>query len=196
MTDILLVHGNELAREKFIKATGANVTLIHLEGSSSAYDEYAQQNPRINGPIILVAFSAGVWALRRWLRDPSNREQVTAVVILDGLYGAPGSICNLQPYDGIIAYGRSRKKMILSYSSAHPDTAICSMAVAEASGSSVDIIGSSSTDHNAQLTEVGPRLVGELVKTDSPTPIRSKTSSGAVALIVLAILGIGYGLIR
>lgn len=193
--NILLVHGNELARQKFESALpGSTIELIHLDGGPAAYEQLARDRPRLSGPVVLVAFSAGTWALRSWLRDPANREQVSAAIILDGLYGAPGGVCDLRPYVGIVAYGREanaqpgRKKLILTYSRANPDPAVCSAAVAAAagSGSGVSVRGSTSTDHGAQLTEVGPAVVREISQVPrqraSPLLVVGFVAVGAIAL--------------
>lgn len=193
--DILLVHGNELARQKYESALpGSTVELVRLEGGPAAYEQLARDRPRLSGPVVVVAFSAGVWALRSWLRDPANREQVSSAIVLDGLYGAPGGVCDLSPYAGVVAYGReanaqpARKKLILTYSLANPDPAVCSAAVAAAAGSGSGVVlrGTTSTDHGAQLTEVGPAVVREISQVSrqrsSPLLVVGFVAIGAIAL--------------
>lgn len=177
MTTILLLHGNEEARRLFEEATSARVVIVR-RSDVSAYDALPAQVPRIadlagvrpGERLLVFAFSAGAWALRRYLNNLMNRAVVSAAVFLDGMYGAAGGECDLSPYTGVISYGREanaspeRQRLIMTYSAAHPAPAICSLAVARAvgSGPGVEVRGYQSSDHNAQLTGVGPVVAREL----------------------------------
>jgi len=177
MTVILLLHGNEEARRRFEEAASARVIVVR-RSDVAAYDALPAQVPRIadladvtpGERLLVFAFSAGAWALRRYLTNPENRAAVSAAVFLDGLYGAVGDECSLSPYAGVVAYGREananpeRARLVMTYSAAHPAPAICSLAVWHATGSGpgVEVRGYSSSDHNAQLTEVGPAIAREI----------------------------------
>jgi hypothetical protein len=188
MTTVVLIHGGKSTGEKLAEALpGANVVVIYEPGLSGAYDEktgLAARFPYLEAllaayapdwspgePLVLLAFSAGAWALRYYLRDPHARNLVDAAVFLDGLYGNYGTQCDLSPYDGVIAYGKEanvepvRKRLVMTYSAAHPGPGICSNAIRSAvgDGPGVYVLGFANADHAAQQNTVGPQVVRELI---------------------------------
>lgn len=184
----LLIHGGESTGEKLRAALpeGWEVLVVYREGLSGAYDErtgLAREHPtlasllaaegsrwRPGEPLVVLGFSAGAWALRYYLRDARARQDVDAAVFLDGLYGAPGGVCNLGPYDGVLAFARlanaepGRHRLVTTYSQATPAPGICSRAIEQAEpGPGVFSIGYAGGDHSAQQWRVGPEVVAELV---------------------------------
>lgn len=188
MTTVVLIHGGQSTGEKLRQALpGADVVVIYEPGLSGAYDEktgLASKFPTLDAllaayaptwspgdPLVLLGFSAGAWALRYYLRDPAARDVIDAAVFLDGLYGHSGTECNLGPYDGVIAYGKEAnaspgsKRLVMTYSAAHPGPGICSNAIAQAvgTGPGVFVLGFTSGDHGAQQNTVGPQVVRDLI---------------------------------
>lgn len=190
---------------------GAEVVVIYEPGLSSAYNEVsglAAKFPALEDllahyapgwspgePLVLLGFSAGAWALRYYLRDPSARDDITAAIFLDGLYGHTGTSCNLGPYEGVIAYGKeanadpANKRLVMTYSASHPGPGICSKAIAATvgAGPGVFVVGSSNPDHGAQQGIVGPQVVKELI---APW-IGSGSSALASMGLGLALAGFG-----
>ncbi len=188
MIQVVLIHGGTSTVEKLRAALpGAEVALVYRDGLSAVYDErtgIARDYPTLDSlleehapdwspgdPLVVLAFSAGAWALRYYLRDPDAREEITAAIFLDGLYGAPGGRCNLEPYAGVVAYGEEanahprEKRLIMTYSPSHPGPGICSEAIAAAAGGEQGgvFVRGYQTDHGSQQGVIGPRMVEELV---------------------------------
>lgn len=188
MTTVVLIHGGKSTGAKLQQAMpGAEVVVVYEPGLSEVYDEksgLASKFPTLDAfmarfapgwsrgePLVLLGFSAGAWALRYYLRDPSARSAISAAIFLDGLYGNSGSQCNLAPYGGVIAYGQeananpSAKRLVMTYSAAHPGPGICSNAIAAAvgAGPGVFVRGYANGDHGAQQNTVGPAVVSELI---------------------------------
>lgn len=211
MTTVVLIHGGESTGAKLRQAMpGAEVVVVYEPGLSEVYDEktgLASKYPTLDAfmarfapgwsrgePLVLLGFSAGAWALRYYLRDPSARDAISAAVFLDGLYGHSGSQCNLAPYGGVIAYAQeanaqpSRKRLVMTYSSAHPGPGICSNAIAASAGAGpgVFVRGYASGDHGAQQNTVGPAVVSELI-----APWIGKGSTLAHVAFGVALAGIG-----
>lgn len=106
MTTLVLVHVGASLQSTYEQALGvpARVVQVSAGGLSGSYDEktgLAAQYPTLRAflnakapgwdpasPVVLVAFSAGVWAARAWLRDADARSLTGALVILDGAHGA------------------------------------------------------------------------------------------------------------
>ena len=55
---------------------------------------------RHGDPVVLVAFSAGCWAVRHWLKDDRSRALASYVLLLDGLHSSGSSM------DGVVEFGR------------------------------------------------------------------------------------------
>lgn len=180
---VVLIHGGESTVPKLRAALpSANVVVVYREGLSSGYSEVsglAKEYPTLRGllakyapgwspgtPLVVLAFSAGGWALR----DAQARGDVAAV-FLDSLYGAPGNVCDLSPYQGVVAYGKEAnaspqaKRLVMTYSQGSPAPGICSQAVQKAvgAGPGVFVRGYANADHTAQQGVVGPAVVKELV---------------------------------
>jgi len=52
-----------------------------------------------DSPVVLVAWSAGCWAARAWLRDPEARLRTVAAVFLDGLHSRnPTAMAGVEDY--------------------------------------------------------------------------------------------------
>lgn len=197
---IVLIHGGASTAPKLAAALpGADVAIVYREGSSSGYDEktgLAKDYPKLTTlladvapswkpgvPLVILAFSAGGWALRYYLRDPAARSLITSAVFLDSLYGAPGGVCDLAPYQGIIAYGKEPGKLlVMTYSQGHPAPGICSQAIAKAVGSNAVVKGYANADHSAQQGVVGPEVVKQYVAPflkGVPSSTTLATSSGS-----------------
>lgn len=188
MIQVVLIHGNAQVRPKLAAAVpGARVAVVYLPGSTPAYNEVtglAHQYPTLRGmlakyapswhpgePLVVLGFSAGAWALRYYLRSPQARRDINAAVFLDGLYGAPGGVCDLSPYQGVITYAKEAhaspqtKRLVMTYSLAHPDPGVCSKAIAKAAGygAGVYVVGVNNGDHHAQQMVVGPDVLKDFV---------------------------------
>ena len=202
MTTLVMIHGGKTIGPSLEKAfPGANVAVIYEPGLSSGYDEHtglAAKYPTLRAllahfapswvpgePLVLVAFSAGGWALRYYLRDAATREAVSAAVFLDSLYGHTASgQCDLSPYQGVIAYGKRANanpqaaRLVMTYSQGSPDPGRCSQAIAAqvGPGPGVFVQGMQNGDHNAQQYTVGPEVVRTLI-----APWLGGSSAGAGA---------------
>lgn len=210
MTQIVLIHGGKSTAAKLEKALpGARVAVVYREGLSESYNEVsgiAKDYPTLGAlmehyapewsagePLVMLGFSAGAWALRYYLRDPSAREAITAAIFLDGTYGNQGSACNLAPYDGVLAYAKLANdepglhRLVMTYSQAHPGPGICANAIEKKEpGPGVFVRGYPNGDHGGQQGIVGPAIVEELV-----TPWIGLGSSGFGRLVAYAALGAG-----
>jgi hypothetical protein len=205
--------GNDASEARFAQAfpPGTALATIRLKGGTDVYDDLAQQPFTTfmsqhapwwapGDPLVLLSFSAGTWALRRYLLDPTTRELTDAVVVMDGLYG--GVPCNLEPFEGIVEYARlansrpSSKRLIVTYSNATPAPGECARTLQETvGGPGVFVADRHATSHGQQLTEVGPDAVAEWITpwiNRSSTPRRR--GSGALVVGLLAVLG--YGIYR
>lgn len=187
---VVLIHGGKTTVERLRAALpGAEVVVVYREGLSASYNEVsgiAKDYPTLGAlmaayapgwspgdPLVVLAFSAGAWALRYYLRDAAARNAISAAIFLDGLYGAPGGVCNLAPYDGVLAYAAEAqsapgsKRLVMTYSLADPAPGICSNAIAGkvggGSGPGVFVIGTKNADHGAQQHTVGPAVVRDLI---------------------------------
>lgn len=187
MTQIVLIHGGKSTAAKLEKALpGARVAVVYREGLSESYNEVsgiAKDYPTLEAlmaqyapdwspgePLVMLGFSAGAWALRYYLRDPSAREAINAAIFLDGTYGHQGASCNLAPYDGVLAYAAmangapSAHRLIMTYSQATPGPGICANAIqAKEPGDGVFVRGYANADHGGQQGIVSPAIVAELV---------------------------------
>ena len=165
---------------------GSHAVAVYREGLSSGYSEVsglAKEYPTLRKmlaehapgwapgtPLVVLGYSAGGWALRYYLRDQQARGDVTAAIFLDSLYGAPGGVCDLGPYQGVVAYGKEanasgKKRLIMTYSQAHPAPGVCSQAVQKAVGAGPNVIvqGYANADHGAQQGVAGPAAVKDYV---------------------------------
>lgn len=128
MATAILLNGGEGARKRFEEALApldATLHIVSLGAGSSKYDEkkgiasrytleeYVREIApewRPGDELVLMAFSAGVWAPRAWMRDPPSRDLVSALVLLDGLHSPghpPGTGgCHLSTIHGVVAYAR------------------------------------------------------------------------------------------
>lgn len=209
-THVVLIHGGESTGKK-LKALmpAATVTVIYNEGLSSAYNEVtgiASKYPTLpqlmahyvpswseGDPLIVLAYSAGGWALRYYLRDPAARELVTAAIFLDSLY-ASGGAC--EPFGGVVEYAQlaqsqpTQHRLVMTYSQAHPGPGICSEHIAKAagggSGPGVFVVAANNADHGGQQGIVGPQVFEKYIVGWVPA---GRKSSSNVLLCALAVLG-------
>jgi hypothetical protein len=208
MTTVVLIHGGQSTAEKLKQALpGSEVVVIYRQGLSEVYNEttgLASEYPTLRSlmaqyapgwspgePLVMLGFSAGAWALRYYLRDGQARSDITAAIFLDGLYGASGGNCNLAPYDGVLSFAEdaqlhpSKKRLVMTYSKAHPAPELCSKAIAAAvgggSGPGVFVIGANNADHGAQQGVMGPMVVRDLI---APWLRSSPSTLLRVALVV------------
>ncbi len=216
---VVLIHG-AAATVPLLEAAlpGSRAVAIRREGSTPAYSEVAglaAQYPTVRSllaafapewfpgqPLVLMAFSAGGVALSHYLKSAQDRSDVTAAIFLDSLYGAPQGECDLAPYAGVIEYGKlatanqQTKRLVMSYSHETPAPAICSLAIAAASGAAAGTGGvwlrdSGDSDHQAQQTVAGPAILHDLIASwigSARAPaVQAKSSSVVPALVVLGV---------
>lgn len=175
---------------------GVPVRTFSLGGASGSYDEdtgLASRYPTLGGflraevpewapgdRLVLVAFSAGCWAPRAWMKDAGGRALLGALVLLDGLHSgmAPGGGCKLDAIDGVVQFAReanaapSEKLLVLTHTAIVPpgyaSTTMCAdLLERTADGRGVHILGFPGADaaaHVAQQREVGPQVLGDLVQ--------------------------------
>lgn len=182
--EIVFIHGNAASitfplQEAFPEA---RISVIYRPGSNSGYDEVnglAKEFPTLDAlcdslgvgpaPLIVMAFSAGGWALRYYLRSPAARARIRAAAFLDSLYGAPNGKCELGPYLGAVDFGKmanaqpTQHRLYLTYSSANPEPGICAAAVDKSAGAGSGIIVKGYPgSHNDQQTVVGPAIAADV----------------------------------
>lgn len=227
MTTLVLVHVGASLKSAYEIALGerdARVVQVSAGGLSAAYDDrsgLAAQYPTLQAflnsaapgwdpaaPVVLVAFSAGVWAARAWMRDPGSRALTSALVVLDGAHGgltADGA-CNLEALQGLVEYGRlcaaepERHLLVVTHTSIDPviyaSTTSCARGMRGQlpSSSSIEFIGTGGTaaeDHNAQQRTVGPQVLRDIVGPwlrGERRPVQLKRILGA-ALAFAGVLG-------
>lgn len=99
----LFLHANPVVGPKYSEALGVSPIFVNRNGLSAVYAEttgLARDYPTLrsllkryapdadpDAPVILLAFSAGCWAARYYLRDPDARQQIAACMLIDGLHG-------------------------------------------------------------------------------------------------------------
>lgn len=214
---VVLIHGGKSTGKKLAAALpGARVRVIYRKGLSSAYDEragLAQDHPNLASlvaaevpehqpgePLIVLAFSAGGWALRHYLRHPDAQAAVDAAIFLDATYGASGGACNLAPWQGVVEFGKRANahpdahRLIMTWSAAHPAPGICAQAIQKAAGGGPGVFlrGYSAAGiegHRAQQTAVGPAVVAELV---TPWLAPSSPPSGGAELAIITAVALAY----
>jgi hypothetical protein len=137
MTLALLIHGGESTAVKLrAELPGVKVRVVFRKGLSAVYDEHtglAHDFPTLRELVASVdaeyqpgerlavlAYSAGGWALRHYLRSPDDRELLSAAVFLDSTYGK-GDGSSLPAYEGAIEFGRMAQadpkahRLVLAY---------------------------------------------------------------------------------
>lgn len=219
---VVLIHGGTSTGAKLQQILpSAKVTVIYEPGLSTAYDEVnglAKKYPTItalmdhyspgwvplNDPLVVLAYSAGGWALRYYLRSAAAREIVTAAVFLDSLYASGGACA---PFDGVLAYAKLAQanpndhRLVMTYSQAHPGPGICSEYIANqaggGSGPGVFVEATPNTDHGGQQGIVGPQVVEKYIAgwlpSGKPTTLLARLKpSNTTVLAALAALG-GFG---
>lgn len=132
---ILFFHGPAAPREKYEAALGGPYTVVFPPGASlsASYDERSglartplpavldRYAPGWSQPLVLLAFSAGNWAVRHWLRDPANRELVACFVSIDGLHGE-----SMASLGGVLEFARmceadpARHRLVVTNSDIDP----------------------------------------------------------------------------
>ncbi len=136
----LLIHAAPQAQPRYEQALGIPVSRVYIGEGSSKYDRnglagrmtldaaVARYAPEAapDAPVVLIGFSAGCWALRKWLRDPAARERCVAAVFVDGLHaGGSDNRANLSArHEGVIEYGRAamngERVLVISHSQIVP----------------------------------------------------------------------------
>jgi hypothetical protein len=155
-------------------------------------------------PVVLVAFSAGCWAPRAWMRDPASRRATGALVLLDGLHSAlDAGGCRRDVVDGIIQYGWScvaepnDHMLVVTHSSIVPPGYASTTACANAlrfelpSSPAVRVMGFPGSDaaaHNQQQREVGPAVMQRIVG-----PWISPSWAAMVATVTLTLAAVAVG---
>jgi hypothetical protein len=190
--------GKSLAPSYSAALGGVPVRTFSLGAASAAYDEttgLASRYPDLAGflarevpeyepgdVLVLVAFSAGCWAPRYWMKNASDRALVGALVLLDGLHSGFSSSggCKLEAIDGIVAFANLAGAsyldhlLVLTHTAIVPpgyaSTTLCAALLDEVAnagpGRGMEILGFPGNDaaaHNAQQREVGPAVLAEYV---------------------------------
>jgi len=214
MTVAVLINVGASLKARYEAALpGAEVIVVSRGAGSSSYDEksgLAAQYPRLQAflaasapswqpgdPVVLVAFSAGGWAVRAWLRDGASRELASAVVILDGLHAGFDSAggCNKETIDGVLQYAwmcnqaPSSHLLVVTHTQIVPpgyaSTTQC--AALMPAGPGVKVLGYPGSDadaHNQQQREVGPAVLAEIV---APWLQRSPGKAAAIAAMIVGV---------
>lgn len=182
--EVILIHGNASSMQFPLQEAfpEARISIVYREGSNAGYDELtglAKQYPTLDAlcsslgvgsaPLVVMAYSAGGWALRYYLRAAAARARVRAAAFLDSLYGAPNGACDLAPYGGVVEYAKlahanpTERRLYLTYSSEHPAPGICSKAVQQIAGGGPGIVvqGFPGT-HAEQQTIVAPKVEADI----------------------------------
>jgi hypothetical protein len=219
--------GRSLASDYSTALGGVPVRTFTFGGTSGAYDEdtgLASRYPTLEGflraevpewesgdRLVLVAFSAGCWAPRYWMKDAGSRALLGALVLLDGLHSglsASGG-CKLEAIDGVVQFAReanrdpSDKLLVLTHTAIavpYASTTLCADLLEQtADGRGMHILGFPGTDadaHNAQQREVGPQVLRDLVH----PWLNGELSTGLSAAGKVALLAGGaaalYALVR
>ncbi len=146
------------------------------------------------GPVVLVGWSAGCFAIRQWLRDASNRELVSGAVLLDGLHSA-GPPCREEAVEPLVEFARMGKPLAVtaslivpgSYASAKDCLDLLRARLPE--GANVRLEQAKDSDHVAQVRDVGPPLLQWVLDHPGPAPYRPwLVALGGAALGVTAAL--------
>ena len=136
MTRALFIHASTEVRDKYEAALGCPVTFLNRGSFSAAYSEnggLASEFPTLghavrrympdlpeSEPVILLAFSAGCWTARSWLRDVESRARCAAVLLIDGLHSSSETTLA-----GVIDYAieacEGRKTLVLTHSQIRTD---------------------------------------------------------------------------
>jgi hypothetical protein len=219
---LLLLHVGASLEPSYSAALGADGRSWVLGSGSGAYDEItglAARYPTLRAflsaevpewqpgtPLVLVCWSAGCWAPRAWMKNESDREAVTALVLLDGLHSglSLAGKCKPDAVDGIVAYGRlaasqpAAHLLVLTHTEIIPpgyaSTTLCAELVEQSLSSSGSVIiqgypGADAAAHVRQVKEVGPAIMQDIVEPQL-AGTRS-TSTGLVRKLGLAVAAFG-----
>lgn len=116
MISLLYLGGHEADATPLAGAIGATQRgAIRVPGSAAGYDALARQPLRAfvgkvlpkwkpGGRLVIFAYSAAGWALRRWLHDPQARDDLTVAVFVDAIYPAQDESASCDT-EGIRAFG-------------------------------------------------------------------------------------------
>ncbi|HMJ10388.1 MAG TPA: hypothetical protein VK524_03225, partial [Polyangiaceae bacterium] len=136
----LFVHADPVVKAAYERALGCRVYFANRKGMSAAYDELsglARDYPTLDAAVkffakdapadsqvVLIAFSAGNWAARAWLRNQDARRRCIAVVLIDGLHAN-----STGPISGVIDYAMEamsgRKVLVVTHSQIVPPYTPC-----------------------------------------------------------------------
>ncbi len=220
---VVLLHVGESLGAAYAAPLGAAWRNFVLGSGSGAYDEntgLVSRYPTLQGflqalvpewepgsQLVLVAWSAGCWAPRAWMKDPAQRELVSALVLLDGLHSgfAPGGGCKEDAVDGIVGYGQlaasrpGQHLLVLTHTEIDPpgyaSTTQCAELVEEELPSSVSILiqgypGDDAKAHTKQVREVGPAIMRDVVAGH----LAGTRDTGMSPLKALALVALIFGL--
>lgn len=234
MIDLVLLHIGQSLESAYVAALGgpSNVRVVRLVlgGMSASYDEdtgLAHDYPTLGDfvaarlpdhkstdPLVVVAFSAGCWAPRAWMRDAASRKMCSVLVLLDGMHAGllPDGTCNPAPLAGLLAYASlcddqpQSHLFFLTHTAIDPVTYASTTKCAKllepyANPTSVGIFAYNGTDaaaHNQQQTTVGPQILEDahawLEQSWRPQPsgILGWIAAAAGAIVAGWLLGRGH----
>lgn len=206
----LLLHGRDADVPLYEQALGGAARNIHWGSGAPAYSEVAglaRDYPTLRAfleaevpewspgtQLVLVAFSSGGWAARHWMRHQADRELVSALLLLDCLYGEPGGgPCPARVVEGPIQYGllaaaQPRQRTLVATSSSYTQPCVARLKRALPKSPAIHIFAPAGT-HREHMTAAGPESVREWVAPKLGWPL------GPLALPLAggAALGIGLG---
>lgn len=200
----ILIHGGTSVRaayESALAGSGLTFHVVFKGGYSSSYQALAEASSleefvhevapewTEGEPLVLIAFSAGGWAVRHWLHDARARELATAVVILDGMHSSgDDDHCDPDKLDGIFAYadlarGSPEEHLLVvtttdivppGYASTSACAAELLSHVDAPAGAKrdegevpgvvvIDEGGTTAADHGKQQTSIGPEVLETIV---------------------------------
>lgn len=205
ISSALLIHAAPVATLRYSAALGCPVVNVTAGAYSGSYDEHtglAARFPTVaaalahfapsganSDPLALVAFSAGCWALRGWLRDAASRERVTCAAFIDGLHaGGTDARAELGPqHEGVLEYARAAvagyRTLVVLHSQIVPPGYASTRATADAllaalglsrpgrlgtfTAGGFVVIGSPGDDaaaHSRELLELGPAACARFLR--------------------------------
>lgn len=220
MIDLVLLHIGGSLEPAYVNALGGpskvRVERIVRGSLSASYDEVkglAFDYPTLvdfvrarlpdhqdSDPLVVVAFSAGCWAPRAWMRDPASRKLCSVLLLLDGLHSGllPDGTCNPASIQGVLDYAAlcddrpDEHLLFVTHTAIDPgtyaSTTKCAKLLEPYEGNTVGVFGYNGTDaaaHNAQQTTIGPQAledIGQWLRTSWRAP-----PSGFLGWVIAAV---------
>jgi pimeloyl-ACP methyl ester carboxylesterase len=178
----LLLHIREEDAGAYCAALKGRCRYAWCGSGSGAYDEHtglAARYPTLRGfleqqvpdwlpgtQLVVAAHSAGGWAALAWMRNAADRKLVSALLLLDCLYGSADG-CPMSSIQGAVEYGRlavaepAARTLVVTYG---PYTAGCAALLRRELPECAAVqIWAPAISHRGHASEVGPQAVAELV---------------------------------